>query len=89
MTEKTRYYILFDNYTQGLFLKDLLTKSGIRSRIAPTPHAIQGELGCGVCLLVEPEEIDAAKACIEANRAEYHSIVPLAGQINPKRNRFC
>ena len=89
MEETLRYYILFENYTQGLILKDLLKENGIKSRIAPTPHSIQGQLGCGTSLLVEAEEIDAARECIERNHAVHHSNVPLAGQINPGRNRFC
>jgi len=87
--ERIQYYILFANYTQGMLLKDLLSADGIKSRISPAPRSIQGELGCGMSLLIEPEVLDAVKACIEKNHAEYYDIVPLPCQINPKRNRFC
>ena len=30
-----RYYILFENYEQGLALKDILTADGVKCRIAP------------------------------------------------------
>ncbi len=89
MDERIQYYILFANYTQGLILKDLLTKDGIRSRIAPAPRSIQGELGCGMSLLLEADAIDAARECIRRNNAEFHDIVPLPYQFNPRRNKFC
>ena len=84
-----KYYILFATYTQGMFLKDLLKQNGIPSRVAPAPRSIQGELGCGMSLLLEPENIDAARECIRVHNAEYHDIVALRCQFNPRRNRFC
>ena len=83
------YYILFENSTQGLKLKQLLKEDGVESRIAPTPRSIQGELSCGVSLLLTEEYIDAAKASIEKHQAPVHSIVPLPCQINPRRDRYC
>ena len=89
MAEITRWYILFSNYEQGLALHDLLDRHDIRNRIAPTPRAIQGELSCGISLLVEEADIDAARACIEENHAVYFAIRPLAGQIKPHRDKYC
>lgn len=84
-----RWYILFANYEQGLALRDLLLKEGIKNRIAPAPRAIQGELSCGMSLLIEPAELEAAKACIQAHQAPHHAIVPLEGQIKARRDRYC
>lgn len=84
-----RWYILFVNYEQGLALHDLLDRHDLPNRIAPAPRSIQGELSCGMSLLVEDDAIDEVRACIEANRGEYHSIVPLAGQIQSHRDRYC
>lgn len=89
MKERVDYYILFANYTHGLLLQKLLKEEGITSRIAPTPKAIQGELNCGMSLLIEEEQIENAKKCIEKNDAEYYDIVSLKNQIQPKRNKFC
>ncbi len=91
MEEKTRinYYILFENYTQGMLLQELLREEGISSRISPAPRSIQGELGCGMSLLIQPEDIDRVRECIEKHHAEYHDIAALPCQINPRRNRFC
>lgn len=84
-----RWYILFRNYEQGLALHDLLDRHDIKNRIAPAPRAIQGKLSCGMSLLIEPAHIDAARACIAENEAEYYDIVPLEGQIKSHRDKYC
>lgn len=84
-----RWYILFQTYEQGLALHDLLDRHDIKNRIAPAPRAIQGKLSCGMSLLIEPEELEAARACIAANNAEYYDIVPLEGQIKARRDQYC
>ena len=89
MSEEIHYYILFANYTHGLALQDLLKNEGLKARIAPTPRAIQGELSCGMSLLVLPADIDAVRDCIAKHNAPHHSIVPLPCQIRPGRGRFC
>ena len=83
------YYILFANYTQGLALLDMLKEEGLNARIVPTPRSIQGELSCGMSLLVKQEDIDAVRSYLERSDAEYHSIVEMPCQIRPNRNRFC
>lgn len=84
-----RYYILFRNYEQGLALHDLLSDHGIENRIAPAPRAIQGKLSCGMSLLLHPDALEAARACIAEHEAAYYDIVPLEGQIQPRRDRYC
>ncbi|HCI73123.1 MAG TPA: hypothetical protein DHV42_01100 [Lachnospiraceae bacterium] len=84
-----RYYILFANYEQGLALRDILLADGVPNRIAPAPRAIQGDLSCGMSLLVEPEHIEAARRSIEAHNAPYHRIASLEGQIQSHRDRYC
>lgn len=83
------YYILFENYDQGLALHDLLTEHGIENRIAPTPRSIQGKLSCGMSLLIKPENIDRARTCILARKAVFHDIVPLDQQLKSRRDRYC
>ena len=84
-----RWYILFANYEQGLALRDLLLKFDVKNRIAPAPRAIQGELSCGMSLLIEDADIESALTCIVKNRGEYYSIVPLAGQMRSHRDKYC
>lgn len=86
---KNDYYILFENYTQGMMLQKEMRKENIASRIAPAPRTIQGELGCGMSLLIQEEEIAKAKSCIERNHLPYYDIVMLPRQINPRRNKYC
>ena len=83
------YYVLFANYEQGLALHDLLMQDDIPNRIAPAPRAIQGKLSCGMSLRIDPEWIERAKRSIESHGAEYHAIIPLANQINSRRDKYC
>lgn len=84
-----KYYILFENYEQGLALHDVLDSDDIPNRIAPAPRAIQGELSCGMSLLIEPAHIEQVRLSIEKHQAEYHTIVPLEGQVKAKRDKYC
>ena len=84
-----RWYILFQNYEQGLALHALLDQHGLNNRIAPAPRAIQGKLSCGMSLLIEPDLIDAVRACIDEHHGEYYDIVPLEDQIRARRDRYC
>lgn len=87
--EHIRYYILFDNHTQGMMLHELLCDRDIPNRIAPAPRATDGKAACGMALLIHPDDIEAARTCIEENNAEYVSIVPLENQLHKKRDRYC
>ena len=84
-----RYYILFDNHTQGMMLHELLDKQGLPNRIAPAPRDTDGKAACGMALLIQPDDIEAARTCIEENNAEYVSIVQLEYQLHKKRDRYC
>lgn len=83
------YYILFNTHTQGMQLREYLKAESVLCKIAPAPRCIQGELGCGISLLIKEEDIERAKQVIEKHRAEHHSIVSLPCQINPSRFKFC
>ncbi len=84
-----RYYILFANYEQGLALHALLDEHGLLNRIAPAPRCIQGKLSCGMSLLIEQPDIDAVRRCIDEHHGEYYDIVPLAGQLQARRDQYC
>lgn len=88
-SDVVRYYILFRNYEHGMALHELLDANNIDNRIAPAPRCIQGELSCGVSLVLPESAIDAARDCITEHHAEYYDIVPLAGQMVSKRDRYC
>ena len=40
-------------------------------------------------LLIEDADIEAALTCIVEQKGEYHSIVPLAGQMRSHRDKYC
>ena len=67
----------------------MLRREKLSARIAPTPRSIQGELSCGMSLLVKQEHIAAVREFLENSDAEYHSIVEMPCQIQPNRDRFC
>ena len=84
-----RWYILFDNYEQGLALHALLDEHDLPNRIAPAPRCLKEAAACGMSLLIAPDVIDAVRACIEAHHGEYRVIVPLEGQLQSRRDRYC
>lgn len=75
---------LFANYEQATALCETRL-----NRIVPAPQVVQAKLSYGMSLLIEPSEIDAARSFIESSNAEYHTIVPLAGQTKPRRDKYC
>ena len=83
------YYILVSNYEEGLAVHELLDNNNIRNRIAPTPTKIRGHAGCGMCVLIREEEIEAVRACFEENTPVYKDIVPLEGQLRSRRDQYC
>ena len=82
------YYVLVETYTQAMAIQEKLREGKVPSRITPTPHAIQGIVGCGVAVLLTPENVRAARTVITQAELSYHDIVPLVCQINPRRDRF-
>ena len=90
MTDPTlRYYILFESYEQGMALHGLLDGNGLPNRIAPAPRCLKEAAACGMSLLIEAADMDAVRRCIEAHGGEYRTIVPLAGQLRPRRDTYC
>lgn len=84
-----RYYILFENYEQGLALHDILDEAGVMNRIAPAPAAARGKLCCGMSLLIEADAIERARDVMREKEAVYHSVVPVENQLQPRRDRYC
>ena len=87
-SENLNYYVLVETYTQAMAIQEKMREEQVPSRISPTPHSIQGIVGCGVAILLLPENLEAARACLDKYGLTYHSIVPLPCQINPRRDKF-
>lgn len=84
-----RYYILFDNYEQGLALHGLLDENNLPNRISPAPRCLKEATACGMALLIPSDHIDAVRACIEENNGEYRRILPVEGQLLSQRDKYC
>ncbi|MDO4479421.1 MAG: DUF3343 domain-containing protein [Lachnospiraceae bacterium] len=85
MAKDINYYVLVTTYTEAMKIQAMLREGNIPSRISPTPHAIQGIVGCGVSILLLPEDLENARSYMDEHGAKYHSIVPLERQIDPRR----
>ena len=85
----THYYILFENYEQGLALHDLLDGAGVDNRIAPAPASVRIKHGCGMSLVLSPDDVDRAKRVITEHEAPFYDIVPVENQIRAGRDRYC
>lgn len=88
MAEK-HWYILFDNYEQGLALHALLDAHDLPNRITPAPRYLKEAAACGMALLIRPEHIDDVRACIAANSCAYRTIAELEVPLLSRRDRYC
>ena len=86
MAEK-QYYVLFPNHDNGMRLHRELKAVGVRAVIAPTPRA--ASKCCGISLLIEEEDVERIRQCIEDNDIEILEIVVVEKDINPNRDRYC
>lgn len=85
---KMNYYVLVETYTQAMAIQEKMREEQVPSRITPTPHSIQGIVGCGVAILLLPENLERAREVLEKFQLPYHTIVELACQINPHRDKY-
>lgn len=89
MAKDLVYYILFENYDQGMALHDLLDQSGIDHRIASTPRQVKGSKPCGMSILVFPEALESVRKTIREHQALYLDIIPLENQLKSRRDVYC
>lgn len=85
--EEYQYYVLFPNHNNGLLLHKSLKELGVRATIAPTPRVLSK--CCGISLMVEEEDIEKIKACVEEKKVEILGIERIRKDVNPNRDRYC
>ncbi len=85
--EKVLYYVLFNNHDNGMRLYNSLKKRNIKSTIVPTPRV--ASKCCGISLLINKEDINKIKKCIEEESLEILKITEVKTNINPKRDKYC
>ena len=65
-----------------------LREHGCRVRVAPVPRDVTA--CCGTSVMVEPEDMPAVQAVLDADSSlAYERVVKLEGAIDPQRDVFC
>ncbi len=85
---KAAYYLLVNTSTEGMALYRALREHGCRVRVAPVPRGVTA--CCGTSVMVEPEDMPAVQAVLDADSSlAYERVVKLEGAIDPQRDVFC
>lgn len=87
MMDKVQHYVLFPNHDNGMRLHRELKAEGVRAVIAPTPRS--ASKCCGISLLIEKDDIETVKRCIEEHGIEILDIVEIERDIDPNRDKYC
>ena len=87
MMDKVQHYVLFPNHDNGMRLHRELKAEGGRAVIAPTPRS--ASKCCGISLLIEKDDIETVKRCIEEHGIEILDIVEIKRDIDPNRDKYC
>ncbi len=87
MMDKVQHYVLFPNHDNGMRLHRELKAEGVRAVIAPTPRS--ASKCCGISLLIEKDDIETVKRCIEEHGIEILDIVEIKRDIDPNRDKYC
>ncbi|MCF2682020.1 DUF3343 domain-containing protein [Faecalicatena contorta] len=82
-----QHYVLFPNHDNGMRLYQELKAMGIRATIAPTPRS--ASKCCGISLLVQEQDIDAIKSCIEEHQIEILKFAAIERDVNSRRDKYC
>lgn len=85
--DKVQHYVLFPNHDNGMRLHRELKAEGVRAVIAPTPRS--ASKCCGISLLIEKDDIEPVKRCIEEHGIEILDIVEIKRDIDPNRDKYC
>ena len=84
----TVFYVLVNSSTEGMALFMRLREAGCKVRVAPAPRG--ATTCCGMSIMVNPEDMPAVRAALEANPTwAYDRVVELPNDINPHRDRYC
>lgn len=85
---RTLFYVLVNSTTEGMSLYARLREAGCKVRVAPAPRG--ATTCCGVSLAVEPQDIDAVRAALDADPSlAFDRIVELENAVDPSRDVYC
>lgn len=74
---KERTYVLFSTNTQGMAMHRALDEVDIFNRITSTPRTEDLVMPCGMCLLVQAEDVEQIKAIAEQKALDYLDVVTI------------
>ena len=82
-----QHYVLFPNHDNGIRLYRELKSLGIRATITPTPRS--ASKCCGISLLVQEQDIDTIKSCIDKHQIEILKFAAIERDVNSRRDKYC
>ena len=87
MVGKDACYVLVRTSTEAFALYEHLRAAKVPARVAPAPHGMQA--CCGTSVLLDPADVSAAQAVIDALQFPIERIVRVECAVNPARDRYC
>ena len=67
--------------------RERIRDAGVPARVAPAPHGMQA--CCGTSVMLDPADVDRARAVIDEAPYPIERIVRVAGAVDPSRDKFC
>lgn len=74
---KERTYVIFSTNTQGMAMHRALDEVDIFNRITSTPRTEDLVMPCGMCLLVQTEDVEKIKAIAADQALDYLDVVTI------------
>ena len=87
MPAKDACYVLVRTSTEAFDLYERIRDAGVSARVAPAPHGMQA--CCGASVMLEPADVERARAVIDEAPYPIERIVRVAGAVDPFRDKFC
>ena len=73
--------------TEAFDLYERIRDAGVPARVAPAPHGMQA--CCGTSVMLDPADVDRARAVIDEAPYPIERIVRVAGAVDPSRDKSC
>lgn len=81
MPAKDACYVLVRTSTEAFDLYGRIRDAGVPARVAPAPHGMQA--CCGTSVMLEPADVERARAVIDEAPYPIERIVRVAGAVDP------
>ncbi|SHE31507.1 DUF3343 domain-containing protein [Clostridium fallax] len=74
-----KYYILFENHTDGMRFSEALSKENIKYVISPTPRKLS--VCCGISIMYKKDDEEKIKDLINKEHLNYKSLESIESTI--------